>query len=267
MKSLRLILTLVLCGFFSIGEALAEKFPYRPKYPTVQFISTEDLATKYETGEILVVDVRSKIEYDVVHMIGAVHINLAKITFVQEFGEFAKKHPGKEFAFYCNGITCLKSYEAAERAMEAGYKNCFAYDGGIPEWANRYPKKTLLLGKPISDPKKQLIPESEFEKRCITFEEFKEKANEAKALVIDVRDSIQDIGKLPGLSGVRQIPVDKFIANFVQKKMDLDKTLLIFDIVGKQVEWIQYYLVEYGYQKYFFLKGGATSVLKDQKYK
>jgi len=258
---------LVFCSFFLTSQALAQKFPYRSKYPTVQFISTEDLATRYEAGGILLVDVRANIEYDVIHAVGAVHINLAKITFVQEFGDLVKKHPGKEFAFYCNGTTCLKSYEAAERAMAAGHKNCFCYDGGIPEWAERFPKKTLLLGKTISDPKKQLIPASEFEKRCITFEAFKEKANEPKALVIDVRDSIQDIGKLPGLSGVRQIPVDKFVANFVQKKMDLDKTLLIFDIVGKQVDWIQYYLVEYGYQKYFFLKDGATSVLKDQKYK
>lgn len=246
---------------------MAQKFPYRSKYPTVQFISTEDLASRYETGEIVLVDVRTKIEYDVVHVIGAAHINLAKITFLEEFGEFAKKNPGKAFAFYCNGTTCLKSYEAADRATKAGYKNCFAYDGGIPEWADRYPKKALLLGKPISDPKKQLIPASEFEKRCITFEEFKEKANEANALVVDVRDSIQDSGKLPSLTGVKQFPVDKFVLNFVEKKMDLEKTLLIFDQVGKQVEWIQYYLVEYGYQNYFFLKAGATSVLKDQKYK
>jgi rhodanese-related sulfurtransferase len=267
MKSLRLILVLVFCGFFSISEALAEKFPYRSKYPSVQFINTEDLGPKYDAGEVLLVDVRSDIEYDVIHMVGAAHINLAKITFLQEFGDLAKKHPGKQFAFYCNGITCLKSYEAAERAMAAGHKNCFCYDGGIPEWAERFPKKTLLFGKSVSDPKKQLIPASEFERRCISFEEFREKAKGTNVMIFDLRDSIQDSGKLPGLDGVRQVPVDKFTANFVQKKMELDKTLLVFDQVGKQIEWVQYYLLEHGYQKYFFLKGGATAVLKDQKYK
>ena len=61
--------------------------------------------------------------------------------------------------------------------------------------------------------------------------------------------------------------MDKFIPNFVQKKVNQDKHLFIFDQVGKQVRWLEYYLVENGYQNYTFLKGGATSVLKVQKYK
>ena len=36
--------------------------------------------------------------------------------------------------------------------------------------------------------------------------------------------------------------MDKFIPNFVQKKVNQDKHLYIFDQVGKQVRWLQYYL-------------------------
>jgi len=46
-----------------------------------------------------------------------------------------------------------------------------------------------------------------------------------------------------------------------------DKQLVIFDQVGKQVLWLMYYLEDKGYKNYYFLKGGATSVLKKQKYR
>jgi len=73
--------------------------------------------------------------------------------------------------------------------------------------------------------------------------------------------------KLDGLEKAKAIPLDKFIPNFVSKKVHQDKPLFIFDQVGKQVRWLEYYLVEYGYSDYYFLAKGATSVLKTQKYK
>ena len=60
---------------------------------------------------------------------------------------------------------------------------------------------------------------------------------------------------------------DKLIPNFVKAKANQDKKLLIFDQVGKQVIWLEYYLIENGYKDYVFLKGGATSVLGSQNYK
>lgn len=53
-------------------------------------------------------------------------------------------------------------------------------------------------------------------------------------------------------------------ANHSNQKQDKD--LLIFDQVGKQVQWLEYYLMEYGYKNYWFLKDGATKVLGEQKY-
>ena len=70
-----------------------------------------------------------------------------------------------------------------------------------------------------------------------------------------------------GLEMVKAIPLNKFIPNFVSKKVHQNKPLFIFDQVGKQVRWLEYYLVENGYTEYYFLAGGATSVLTTQKYK
>ncbi|MBW2021024.1 MAG: rhodanese-like domain-containing protein [Deltaproteobacteria bacterium] len=246
---------------------MALKFPYRSQYPNVPPISTEELASKYDAGKVVIIDVRSKIEYNVIHPMGAIHLPVSKMTFVRDLGELIAQHPGKTFAFYCNGVTCLKSYEATKKAIKAGYQNCYVYDAGIPDWAIHYPEKTLLLGKPISNPEKQLIPKSEFKKKCLSFEDFKAKATGPNTMVIDVRDHIQSSGKLPGLEDARSIPLDVFIPNFVERKAHQDKTLLIFDQVGKQVRWLEYYLVENGYNNYFFLKGGATAVIKKQIYK
>jgi rhodanese-related sulfurtransferase len=244
-----------------------QDFPGRAKYPTAKPISTEDLHAAYQGGKAVIVDVRSTIEYDVIHPVGALHIPVSDMRFEKNVQELAAGDSGKDIAFYCNGITCLKSYEAAVRATKAGVKNCYVYDAGIPDWAEKYPGKTLLLGKPIVDPKIQLIPKSAFAKKTLTFDEFKKAAAQPNSLVIDVRDHVQSSGNLPGIIKALTIPLDNFIPNFVQKKANQDKKLLIFDQVGKQVEWLEYYLVENGYGNYAFLKDGATAVLGVQNYK
>ena len=262
------VFTFVMCCFFLIGTTVsAAEFPFREKYPEVTPISTEDLYKGHADGSVIIVDVRSKIEYDVIHTDGAAHIPISNKAFVKNVKELIAKHPDKKIAFYCNGITCKKSYMATQKAMKAGCKNVFAYDGGIPMWAEAFPEKTQLLGKPVVDPKKQLIPKAEFKKKNIPFEDFKAKAAANGGIIVDVRDAMQRTKPLPGLEKAKKIPLDKFIPNFVEKKINQDKELFIFDQVGKQVRWLEYYLAENGYKNYTFLKGGATSVLKKQVYK
>ena len=245
----------------------ATEFPYRKDYPGIPTIDTEPLFAGYNAGEIIIVDVRSKIEYDVIHPDGAVHVPIAKKGFINQVKALMSKNPGKKFAFYCNGITCLKSYKAAKKAQEAGLANCFAYDSGIPAWAAFFPEKTQLLGKTLVDPEKQLIPKADFKQKCLPFDAFKSQIAAKGGMAIDVRDHIQRSKKLPGLDKSKAIPMDKFIPHFVAKKAHQNKPLFIYDQVGKQVRWLEYYLVENGYNEYYFLKGGATAVLKAQDYK
>ena len=247
--------------------AAAVEFPYRKDFPDIPTIDSETLYKQYEVDKVIIVDVRSSIEYDVIHPEGALHIPLSNKNFIKEIKELSRMYPDKGIAFYCNGITCLKSYKATEKAVKAGLDNCYVYDAGIPIWASIYPEKTLLLGKELVDPDKQLISKPAFKKKCLPFKKFKAGSKSKKSLVIDVRDSIQRTKKLGGLKKVKKIPLDKFIPNFVEKKVHRDKSLLIFDQVGKQVRWLEYYLVANGYKDYHFLAGGATSVLQEQKYK
>jgi rhodanese-related sulfurtransferase len=119
----------------------------------------------------------------------------------------------------------------------------------------------------VTDPEKQVIPKSEFKKKAMGYDDFKAAAASEGGIVVDVRDAMQRSEELPGMGKTLKIPMDTFIPNFVEKKKNQDKPLFIFDQVGKQVRWLEYYLVENGYTNYKFLKGGATAVLKDQKYK
>jgi rhodanese-related sulfurtransferase len=255
-------------GTFCINSAiLASNFPGRDKFPDVSYIGTEALFSAYSSGEAIIVDVRSTIEYNVIHPIDAIHIPVSKMDFTKKVKQLRSANAGKKIAFYCNGTTCLKSYIATQKAKKAGVHNIYAYDGGIPEWAAFYPEKTLLLGKVVTDPEKQIIPKTEFKKKAVAYADFKEGAASKAGLVIDVRDTIQRSKDLPGMGKTLKIPLDKFIPNFIEKKKNQDKPLYIFDQVGKQVRWLEYYLVENGYHNYRFLKGGATAVLKDQKYK
>lgn len=248
-------------------SAVAADFPGRAKYPKVKTISTDELSAAVKAGSAIIIDVRSLMEYEVIHPTGAVHIPISDIKFDNIIKELAAKNAAKTVAMYCNGVTCLKSYEGVERANAVGVTNVVAYDAGIQDWAIKFPDKTLLLGKLMTESKKSMISDAAHAKRVLAFDDFKKAAAAGNSMVIDVRDNVQRSGALPGLEKATQIPLDKFIPNFVKAKANQDKKLLIFDQVGKQVVWLEYYLVENGYKDYVFLKGGATSVLGSQDYK
>ncbi len=257
---------ILLLTLFVSSLAFSTDWPGRKKYPDIPYITTADLGTDLDAGEAIIVDVRSAIEYKVIHAVGALHIPVSKKDFINKVSKLRSENATKKLAFYCNGTTCLKSYVATDKAMKGNIANVSAYDAGIPEWVSTYPGKTLLLGEVVTDPEKQIIPKSEFKKKTISYEDFKAAASTG-GVIIDVRDAMQRSGDLPGLGKTLKIPMDAFIQNFVQKKKNQDKSLFIFDQVGKQVRWLEYYLVKNGYTDYTFLKGGATTVLKDQKYK
>ncbi len=245
----------------------AEEFPYRKDYPDVPVVELEDLKSGYDDGSFLIVDVRSLIEFETIQPKNALHVSLGSKGFETELKNIASQNPGKKIALYCNGITCLKSYNGAQKAQDAGIAKVYAFDAGIPAWAKAYPAETLLVGKPIIDPDKQLISISEFKKKTVDFETFKQLAAAENAQVIDARDPLQRVGKLPGFENALPIPLDKLIQNIINHERMKDKTLVIFDQVGKQVRWVMYHLEDKGYKDYYFLQGGATSVLKEQKYR
>lgn len=173
-------------------------------------------------------------------------------------------------------------------------KNSYAFDLGIPGWAVAYPEETLLLGKPIPESDIKYIPKAEFKKRCLPWNEFLKKSKEPGVYVFDTRDSIQK-GHLSDDQAAAmdsaqaekfRIFVDKnnamleqlnrkrvlaqtfdMMKRFVLKNKRYKRsTLLVFDQVGKQVQWLMYQLEQAGIAKYYFLDKGAYDVIGVQAY-
>lgn len=264
-------ITLLVFGLLSVVTVdfcRAEEFPQRKNYPDVAYLELNEVKEGYDNKSMILVDVRSRMEFDTIHPLQALHVDFSQQNFLADLQKVVQDNPGKKIVLYDNGVTCLKCYIGAQDAEDEGIKDIYAFDGGIPAWAEAYPTETLLMGKVIDDPGKQLIPYEEFKKVCLDFAAFQQKVKSAKnAVVIDARDPMQRMQKLPGFEDALPIPLDKLIRNVIDKGNMKDKQLFIFDQVGRQARWLMYYLVAHGYKDYYFLDDGATSVLKEQEYR
>jgi rhodanese-related sulfurtransferase len=253
------ILALLLTGSIwqmMVGAA-EEDFPHRAEFPNVSYISTEDLAAEYD--DVIIIDVRSQMEFDVVHILKAIHLPVTVATFVNSLEGIRAKTAAQKIAFYCNGHTCKKSYEATQQAIDMGFQNVYVYDAGIFDWIAAHPDKAILMGEtPV--PQEKVITDEAFKARILSVEEFTKKTEDPNAMVIDIREPFQR-EVIPPLAQIRNIPLDRLI-EILKEGQFKDKELLIFDAVGKQVNWLQYHLEEKGYNNYFFLKKGVTAFEK-----
>lgn len=262
MTRAKLLFTLIIISFLiSVAGVSGQEFPLREKYPSTKYITTEDLAKEYGGG-ILIADVRSDVEYDVIHIKDAVHVPWGKLHFGNDLEKAAGGNKAAKIAVYCNGITCAKSYKAAVEAQKLGFTNIFVYDAGVMEWTKSHPEKSVLLGKsPVN--KSDIIAAEDFNSKLLDKDEFKKQLLADDAVVIDIRDPAQrkqvpEFGKKIILS-----PMDKLVKALNEelfKKNIGSKKIYFLDAVGRQVKWLQYYLAEAGYENYFFLKGGVAAL-------
>jgi hypothetical protein len=164
--------------------------------------------------------------------------------------------------FYCNGRTCFKSYIAVKKSDAAGVENTYAYDAGIFEWATAYPDEAVLLGKsPVRA--EDLIASKQYESRLLDPDTFSEKAFQlgSSSMVLDVRDKFQraGVGFFPGKERWVSLDDKAKLDKYLQKAKTSNKTLFIYDEVGKQVRWLQYALERHGIKNYFFMDKGAKA--------
>lgn len=230
-------------------------FPLRKQYLPVDVISTDELKNRFD--EIVVVDVRSRYEYETLHIKGAVNIPLESTDFTDRVRQL-RSTSGKPVVFYCNGITCRKSYDAATVAITARIDGCYVYDAGVFAWAKAHPELTVLLGKnPIAPG--DIISSQAFEARLLAPKDFEARIG-PHSIALDVRDRRQrDTPLFPFRE--QRVPLDdrEGINKLVEQARREGKTLLIYDAVGRQVPWLQYQLERAGFKDYYFMKGGAQA--------
>ena len=263
MKYLKHIFVLLLLVNLNLVQAANADFPGRKKFSDVKVYSLAQL--KNNLNKVVVVDARSKLEFETLRIKGAINIPLASKTFKQQLKALRKKTL-KPIVFYCNGITCFKSYLAARKARFAGVKNVFAYDEGLFAWTKKYPDMAALMGKsPVNLNK--IISKTAFNKRCLeptTFANLAFKTGK-KAMIIDVRDKYQRgaAGFFPGQELWASLDEKEKIDRIIKQAARDKQTLFIYDEVGKQVRWLQYALEKHSVKNYYFMKKGAKAYFNE----
>lgn len=254
-RILKSVLLLCLCVFSSTAFSNDEEFPNRELYPEVPYISIDDLYKQKNNSEI--VDVRSAYEYETLRIKGARNIPLNSSDFIERI-KTLRSTSNKPIVFYCNGKTCKKSYKATRKALKAQIQDVVAYDAGIFDWAKKYPSESELLGKSPIRPD-QLISSKQFKAHLLDHNDFIQKAGK-NAIILDIRDPTQREGLFIFNGSENPVSMDNAkMQNYIDMAKNENRTLMIYDAVGKQVRWLQYYLEDQNLKSYYFMKGGAKS--------
>ncbi|WP_210395698.1 rhodanese-like domain-containing protein [Motiliproteus sediminis] len=102
-------------------------------------ISAEELLDLVDQlDDLVIIDARGQGDYDKGHIPDVVRIKNDDVT----ADSLAAAVPSKNtpVVFYCNGVKCGRSADAASKAKAAGYTNLFWFRGGIAEWQEKgYP--------------------------------------------------------------------------------------------------------------------------------
>lgn len=236
----------------------AQRYPLRAFYPAVKTITTETLLNVY--NDAVIIDVRSKFEFDVVHINKAKHLPLSAASFINTLMAERPKQSETPLIIYCNDPSCSRAFRAALLAQSAGYVNVFAYDAGVFSLLTTSPEKITLMGTTPAQTSR-VIPPEQYEKVQLDFTAFKERSSLRGAQIIDIRD-IYRRDLEPILEGVHNIPLEPFL-NAVTNRIWTEKKLLIFDQNGEQTRLLQYFLQANGYPDYAFLRGGIQGLSSD----
>lgn len=238
----------------------SDDFPGRKTYAHVPYITIEQLYGEYD--DTIIVDARSAFEYETLRILSAVSIPLSlnNSEFTKRLQTLRDDNPGKKIVFYCNGHTCLKSYKATHRAkVDAKLDDVYAFDAGIFDWATAHPDKAVLLEQTPVDINK-LISKSKYKEHMLPALDFINQAGD-DTIILDVRSRHQREGVyiFSGFENIVAMENKILLKKYIEQAKKENKKLFIYDAVGKQVRWLQYYLEQQNAGPYYFMKGGTQA--------
>jgi rhodanese-related sulfurtransferase len=99
-----------------------------------QELNTETLRRILADGSAIVLDTRSKLEFDAGHIPGARNLDAPPPTYVAAVEKLVQGDKGKFLVLYCNGPYCQASRRVADQLVAAGFTNVRRYQLGMPIW-------------------------------------------------------------------------------------------------------------------------------------
>lgn len=97
-------------------------------YNRVHTISKKDVLERMEKGDLLVLDIRPREEYETAHIEGALSVPLEELEdYLQELPQ------DTEIAAYCRGPYCVYTAQAVEHMQKKGFK-AYRIEESVKEW-------------------------------------------------------------------------------------------------------------------------------------
>ncbi len=201
-----------------------------------QDIDASGVKTLMEEEGALIVFPLSPMEFAHKHIEGSVNIIPTMM---------GSKLPADKFrpvVFYCLGVECVASWRAAEKAVELGHKNVYAFRKGLPAWEKAgYPVVTI-----------EKLPDVEIKK--ITTNVLESYLANEDIILLDINLE-EDSSKFYIDSNKRiHIPLDELDSNLQQ--LPLDKQIIIMCLKGQRSPTAARYLMGKGYQDVAIVEGG-----------
>jgi rhodanese-related sulfurtransferase/DNA-binding MarR family transcriptional regulator len=128
------------CAFFQALRTLAEsrlaeiervQRAFLAGREGMEAVDREALLARVRSGEVTVLDVRPREEYQAGHIPGAISVPLDELE--QHLAELPR---GREVVAYCRGPYCVLAVEAVERLRSAGF-SAVRLEDGVVEWRAR----------------------------------------------------------------------------------------------------------------------------------
>jgi len=248
------VVTFICSSLFAVEPVDDINFPLRATYNNVATLSHQELVKKID--DALIIDVRSEYEFSVLHISSATNVPITNLGFIPTLKILRAKND-RDIIFYCNGVTCKKSYKASVEAKKYGIANVFTFDLGVLNWAKLYPDKAVFFNlSPLN--LEHLIKPEKFRRHLLLPKDFVKKIS-ADSLLIDIREPYQRDQLILTETSV-SAPLKKF-ERTIKLIKENGSTVLIYDAVGKQVRWLQYLLEKHNIENYYFMQGGVKAYL------
>lgn len=190
-----------------------------------------------ENADALVVFPLSPIEFDNRHIEGSVNIVMDMLQYdLPEDKERA-------LVFYCLGIKCVASWRAAEKAVELGYTNVYAFREGIPGWEKAgYP---LVTVKPLPD----------VEVAKITTVELAAMLENDDVVLVDI--NLKDDARKFHIDHAKRVHIPLDELNVSVSQLPREKKIVVICLKGKRAPTAVKYLIGQGYEDVVMVEGGV----------
>jgi len=132
MKKL-LIISLSFLFFVFSGQVFSEGEETPLQLAGAKTITVDQAKAMFDAG-VVFVDPRKDTDWDAGRIPEAEHLELTSRFSAKSLSRFVKQDD--PVVFYCNGVKCKVSYDAAEKAVGWGFSDVNWFRGGMPDWKN-----------------------------------------------------------------------------------------------------------------------------------